>query len=146
MDRQAQQVGLELEERIGPRHAAIDANIGQGSSEVGVHGVDQVGDLKRDTFERGSGKVGDRRRPGQSEDCPSSGGVPVRCAESGQSRHEEHVHRRVGAKGQLVDLGRGADRPETVAKPLHGRARDEHAPLQGILGRTTIGRGGQRRE
>ena len=51
LDRQIEQVRLELQERVRSCHAAVDADIRQRRPEVGVDRVDQVGDLKRDPFE-----------------------------------------------------------------------------------------------
>ena len=67
-DRLAQHVGLELEERVGAGHAAVDPEVGEGRSEVFLDRLDQVGDLEGDALERGAGDVGQAGGPGQAED------------------------------------------------------------------------------
>ena len=79
---QAEQVGLEVEERIGPRHTAIHADIREGGAQIFGHGVDQVGDLERHAFERGSGEVGDAGGTSQPEDRAPSSGLPVGCSQA----------------------------------------------------------------
>ena len=105
MDGKAEQIGLELEERIGARHAAVDADLGEGGAEVVGHGVDQVGDLERDPFEGGAGQVGDAGGAGQPEDRAASGGLPVGCAQSGEGRDENEFVIGIGFEGEWVDIG-----------------------------------------
>ena len=133
VDRQAEQVGLELEEGVGARHAAVDADIGERSSQVVGHGVDQVGDLEGDAFERGAGEVGDAGGAGEPEDGAAGGRLPVGRSQAGQGGDEDQLVVGVGFEGEGVDLGRGADGLQTVAEPLDGGTGDEDASFEGVL-------------
>src|SRR6516164_3163841 len=57
-DRNANDVGLPLQEPDVAGHAAIDAQLRQGHAGVVAGGINQVGDLKRDALQRGSGQIG----------------------------------------------------------------------------------------
>ena len=114
----------------------------RGVGQVGVHGVDQVGDLEGDPFEGGAGEVGDGGRAGQAEDRAAGLGLPVGGAQAGQGGDEQDARVRVGVEAEAVDLGGGADGLQAVAEPLHGRPRDEDAPLQGVL-RRAVAQGGR---
>ena len=146
MDRQIEEIGLELEEGVGPRHAAVGADFSQGCSQVCVHGLDQVGDLKRDSLQGGAGEVGHAGGTGEAEDRAARFGLPVRGTQAGQGRDKDHLVGRIRRERKRVDLGGRTDRLEPVSEPLHGRAGDEDAAFQRVLRRTGCERGGERRD
>ena len=114
---QAEEVGLELEERVGPGHPAVDPEVAQGDGQVGVHGVDQVGDLEGDPFEGRPGEVGDRGGAGQAEERPAGLGLPVRGAQAGQGGDEEDAR---------VGVGRSERRSTSGAAPTAFRPSRNH--------------------
>ena len=71
---------------------------------------------------------------GEADDRAARIGIPVRSAQSGKRRDEVDAAAIGHAGRQLLDVGRGANDPQSVAKPLNDRARNENAALQGILG------------
>ena len=102
-------------------------------AEVILDGLDQVRDLKGDAFESGPGDVGQGRCTGEPEQGSPRRGLPVRGAQARQGGHEGDPAVGIRLKGKGADLGSRADGFEAVAEPLHRRAGNEHAPLQGIL-------------
>ena len=71
---------------------------------------------------------------GQTAQRAARAGLPIRRAEPGKSRHEIDALARVGLCREVSGLGRGADRPEPVAQPLHRGAGDKNAAFERIGG------------
>ena len=132
----AEQVGLELEERVGPRHAAVDAD----SVRAGCRGRRSSPRSGRRPGTRPlrawPGRGRRRRWHGSARRSPRAPPAPSRVRPARSSAGTKTTSLSGSdSQGQRVDLGRGPDRLETVAEPLNGGPGDEHAPFEGVLRR-----------
>ena len=64
--------------------------------------------------------------------APRAVGIPVRAAEPGEGRDQEHPAGRVALQGELLDLRGLLDDPEAVSEPLDGRPGGEDRSLQRV--------------
>ena len=72
------------------------------------------------------GNLGFAGAPGEADDRSPGMGIPVRAAETGERRHQEHTTGRGALRGQLLEFRRVVDDPEAVPQPLDGRSGSEH--------------------
>ena len=133
-DRHAEQVGLKLHQQLLAGGAAVDAQLRQIDSRVGLHRFEQVGDLEGDALERGAGDVAGGRAAREPDDRAARVGIPVRRAQAGERGHEVDAAAVGHRRRQRLDLGRLRDDAEPVAQPLDHRAADEDAAFERVLG------------
>ena len=87
-DRGADEVALELHERVVDRGAAVDPQLADPPPRVRLHGPDQVGRLEGDALQRGAREVGRRRAARDADDRAARARVPVRGAEAREGGHD----------------------------------------------------------
>ena len=68
----------------------------------------------------------------QADDRAAGVRIPVGRAEADERRHEVDAAGIGHVAHQALDIGRRADRPQTVAQPLHGRAGHEHRAFERV--------------
>ena len=130
-DRHAQQIRLELHQKIVLAGAAIDSELRGFDARVRLHSSEDVVHLEGDRLQRRSRDMRRGRPPGEADERAARIGIPVRSAQSGKRRDEVDVAAIGHAGRQLLDVRGGSNNPQSVAKPLKDRARDENASLQG---------------
>src|SRR5580704_1279658 len=111
---------------------------------IAVHSLEHVGYLERNAFQGCAGDVSGLRAAAQSNEQAAGVRIPVRCAEANECRHEDNTVAVVYGRGKCLDIGRSPNEAKVVAQPLHYRATDEHAALEGIfelLAKTACQRG-----
>ena len=93
--RDAEQVGLKLQQQIIGRSAAIDAQLGDRRhpiySGVSCHRQQQCAALERDRFQCRARDMRDRAAARQADDRALRRRLPIRRAETGERRHEYHA-------------------------------------------------------
>ena len=104
-DRHAEQVRLELEQRVVDGRAAIHPQRIEGGARIGLHRVEQVGDLVRHRIDRGAG---DLRQAGAAGH-PDQERAGIDIISDGEMRRESYSNRFATAL-EGVDL----DNPGTV--------------------------------
>jgi hypothetical protein len=85
-DRYAEQVRLELHQRVVGGGAAVHAQFGQRDPGVGRHRVEQIGHLIGDALERRARDVSRRRPARDADDYAAYVRIPMRRAEAGERR------------------------------------------------------------
>src|SRR5262249_4944379 len=96
-----------------------------------AHGFRQIGDLKSNPLEGRTRQVrggGVSRNPVNHPSCMR---IPVRGAETAESRHKDEITAGLDSPREWLDLRGGLDQPETIPEPLHGRPSDECASFEG---------------
>ena len=139
--RHVEQVGLPLHQQVVGGRAAVHTQLAQGAGAVAAHGLDQIDGLQRDRIERGARDVGACSAARQAHQRAARVGVPVRCAEPGEGRHQHHAAAVGYRRGQRFDFARALDDAQPVAQPLHQRTADEDAAFQRIGGGTAVAPG-----
>ena len=137
LNRNAQDVRLELHQEVVLRRPAIDAQRLQGEARVGLKALDHVAGLVRDRLEGGADHVLTGRPTGEPHEGSPGAIIPIRGAEAHEGGHQVHaagvVYRARGRSG----LRRIRQKSQAVAEPLHGGAGDEDASLEGV-GEATV--------
>src|SRR5690606_38647872 len=87
-DGYAKDVRLELHERVVGDHAAVDLQLGEVDTRVGVDSIEDIARLERDGLERCSRDVALVGEPGQADHRSSCVGPPVRGEQSGERRDD----------------------------------------------------------
>ena len=132
--RDAELVGLQLQQQVVGRRAAVDPQRRRCRARAASP---HVAHLEGDRLQRGPDEVRAGRAAGDAEDGAARGRVPVRRAEPGQRRHEHHAAGVGHGRGQRPRTSAAAPMmPQPVAQPLHGRAGDEDRALERV-GRAT---------
>ncbi len=128
-----QQVGLGLHEERGAGEAAVDAQGGQGASEVGRRGVGEFGDLGGETLAQGAHQVPGGGVQAQTGERAAQVPAPPGGGEPGQRRDEGDAAgvRHRGAHG--VEVGGAGDDAEAGEPPYCGGGR-VHLPVQAVVG------------
>ena len=115
-------VGLELQQEVVRRRAAVGLDGRDGHAGALAHGLQEVSDRVDDPFERRPGQVGALGPAADPDDQTPSVAVPVRGREAGQRGH--HVHAAVVGHrgGQPLRLAGAPYQLRPVAQPLDCRA------------------------
>src|SRR5215203_5279413 len=135
LDRDAEDVGLELHHPPVCRGATVGSEGGDGRPRVRLHRLDHVAGLVAHTLERRPCQVRPCAAARQADDGAPGVRVPVRRPEAHERRDEVHVVVGVEARGELLRLLGVLYDAEAVTEPLHRRAGYEDGPLERVLGR-----------
>ena len=122
-----------MHQQIVGHRAAVDAQFGDLAAQVGFHGLQYVQRLVGDTVERSARDVGRRGPARHAEQRAAGARIPVRCAESGEGRHQIDAVAMRHRACQLLDFRGALDDAEPVAQPLHDRAADENAAFERVV-------------
>ena len=104
-----------------------------GAPVSAAHSFEHVGHLPGDGFERGAGDVSVAGIAAEADQKPNRVRVPVRRAQAHKRRYKDHAAGVGHARGEGLDIGRGADELQIVAQPLHHRAGNKDAALERVL-------------
>ncbi len=122
-DRNAEQVGLELQHRVHRAGAAVDAQLGDRRAAGAHHRLDDVAGLVGHRLDHGAGEVRLGGPAGDADHRAPGVGIPPRRAEPGERGDDEDAAVVGDALRQRTDLVGALEQPEAVAQPLHGRSR-----------------------
>ena len=100
------QVGLELQQEVVVRRAAVGAQRGHVDARRAAHGVEHRAGLEADGLLGGPGQMLRPGATGEPDQQPAGVGVPVGGAEAGERGHEVDAAVVGGAGGQRADVGR----------------------------------------
>ena len=70
--------------------------------------------------------------PGQSHDTATGIGIPLRCAQTGKSRHHIATIGIGNFLGHILGIGSRFNKPQLIPEPLNGSAGHENGTFQGI--------------
>ena len=99
-----------------------------------LHGIEHIGYLKGNRFQRGAGNV---RFAGATSEAAEAGagiGLPVGRPQAGKGGHQHHALAAVHLLCQRLDFMAVAYKVKVVAQPLHNGAGHKHAAFQRVLG------------
>ena len=120
-----------MHEETVHRAATVDAEYADRLA-CGAHGFDEIARLVRDALERRAGEMRARRRALDPDQQSARVHVPMRRSQAGERRDEVHVVVSRETRRERLGLGGRRDDAETIAQPLHRRARDERASLERV--------------
>ena len=89
--RDAEQVGLKLQQTVVRGGTAIYSQLRQLDSGVVFHGGQEIGDLERDALDGGPRDVPGRGPARDPYDSSARIGIPMRRAQPGKGGHEVHT-------------------------------------------------------
>jgi len=84
----AEHVGLELHQEVVGGGAAVDAQFIKNNIRIGLHHVENIGDLESNAFERSAREVAGGRPASESRDGAASILIPVRRTKASKSWDE----------------------------------------------------------
>src|SRR5581483_6572083 len=90
-DRNPKQISLKLHEHIVNGRSTIDAQLSKLAARFRIHRVDHIGNLKRNTLQRGMRNVSRLRTATQSNQQPTGVRVPVRRSQADKRRHKNNA-------------------------------------------------------
>src|SRR5688572_14927147 len=96
---------------------------------IGLHRIQQIRGLKRDSFERRPGDVRSACTASQPDDRAARFLVPMGRSKAGKRGDKVNASVIVYRGRQLLNLSRGLDDPERIAKPLNNSTAYEDAAL-----------------
>mmetsp|Transcript_41742 Transcript_41742/g.131849 ORF Transcript_41742/g.131849 Transcript_41742/m.131849 type:complete len:334 (-) Transcript_41742:112-1113(-) len=148
LDSDAAQVRLVLQQLVGERDAAVDAQAGERRSGVGGHADSHLLGLVGDALEHRPRDVPLVVREGQPDQRRARVVAPVRCEQPAKGGHKHEPLRPLRhLRGQRRDLRRGADHAKRVLEPVDPDRARSHRPLERVLrGRTRAESVERRRE
>ena len=88
-DRPVEEIGLELQQQVVGRGAAVGAQDAEPRRAARLERLDQVDDLVGDGLQRGASEVGAGGAGGHARDGATRAGIPVRRAKPGEGGHED---------------------------------------------------------
>ncbi len=127
-------VGLELHEQIVGGHAAVDPQLLQLDTRIGLHGVQDLARLEGRRLQSRACDVRLRVVARHADDRSARVAAPVRGEQAGEGRDEVHAAVVVDAGGQGLDVGGRGDDLQVVAQPLDERAGDRDRAFEGVHG------------
>ncbi len=119
-----------MHQQIVARGAAVDAQFDERVACVFLHGLEHVGRLQSDRFQRRARQMCARRAAREADDQSARSGIPIRRAQARERRHELNAARIRHRPRQRFDFGRVANDAEAIAQPLHDRTTDKYAAFQ----------------
>ena len=122
-----------MHEEVVGAGAAIHVELAQGDARVGLHGNDQVGYLVGQGLQAGTHNVSALGAAGQAHNGAASFRIPIGSAQAREGRHHVHASGVGHALGNGLGFPHVANELQLVPEPLHERAGNEHAALQGIF-------------
>mmetsp|Transcript_13807 Transcript_13807/g.40972 ORF Transcript_13807/g.40972 Transcript_13807/m.40972 type:complete len:430 (+) Transcript_13807:282-1571(+) len=132
LDGHVEQVGLRLEELVGERDAAIDAEGDEGGGRVEAHRVHDVLGLERDALEHRARDVALVVSEGEPHERTARVVAPVGGEQPTERRDKVDTVRGGHLRGEARHLRRRPDHPERVTEPVDPDRAARDRPLERV--------------